>query len=229
MTAVGAWPVPWDPYGRRGSVARPLGSYGRREDVAGYLGPIWPPWKRGRSSGPCMAAIRAWPVYLALYSRRWGLAEPLGPDGRREGVAGPLAPLWPPWRRGLSPGSRMAAVEAWPVPWAPYGRCGAWMVYWAPYGCRGVVAKPLGRVWPPWGCGRSPGHRMAAVGAWPVPWAPHVRCGAWLIPWALYGRRGAVAIPLVLVWPLWGVVDFLGLVWPPWGRGRSPWAPYGCC
>jgi len=50
----------------------------------------------------------------------------------------------------------MAAVLAWPVHWAPYGR-------------RGGVAGPLGPVWPPWGRGRSPGPRMAAVGAWPVP------------------------------------------------------------
>ena len=37
------------------------------------------------------------------------------------------------------------------------------------YGRRGGVAGPLGPVWPPWGRGRSPGPRMAAEGAWPVP------------------------------------------------------------
>jgi len=75
---------------------------------------------------------------------------------------------------------------------------------------------------------------MAAVGVWPVPWAPYGRLGgvrvllgpvwplrgrdrfpgprmatvkAWPVPWALYGR-------------CWGVANPLGPVWPPWGRGR---------
>jgi len=64
----------------------------------------------------------------------------------------------------------MAAVEAWLVPWAPYGRLEG-------------VADPLGPVWQPWGRGRSPGPRMAAVGASPV-------------PLALYGRSGGVGGPL---------------------------------
>ena len=32
MVTVGAWPCPWAAYGRRG-------------DVAGTLGSVWPPWK----------------------------------------------------------------------------------------------------------------------------------------------------------------------------------------
>ena len=39
VAAVGAWPVPWAPCGRRGGVAGPLG-------------PVWPPWWLGRSPGP---------------------------------------------------------------------------------------------------------------------------------------------------------------------------------
>jgi len=39
MTAVGAWQVPWAPYGRRGCVAGPLG-------------PVWLPWGRGRFPRP---------------------------------------------------------------------------------------------------------------------------------------------------------------------------------
>jgi len=50
----------------------------------------------------------------------------------------------------------MAAVAAWPVSWAPYGR-------------RVGVIGPLGPVWPPWGRGPSHVPRMAVVGAWPVP------------------------------------------------------------
>jgi len=106
----------------------------------------------------------------------------------------------------------MAAVGAWPDPWAPYGCCGGVAVQWAPYGRRegmagplGPVllplerAGPLGRVWPLWGRGRSPGSRMPVVREWPVPWTP-------------YGRRCGVAGPL-------------GPVWLPWWRGRSP-GPY---
>jgi len=50
---------------------------------------------------------------------------------------------------------------------------------------------------------------MAAVGVWPVPWAPYGRSGGVAGPWVLYSRCGGVAGPL-------------GPVWPPWGRGRSP-------
>jgi len=46
---------------------------------------------------------------------------------------------------------------------------GAWPFHWAPCGRRGGVVGPLGPVWPPWGRGRSPEPRVAAVGAWPVP------------------------------------------------------------
>jgi len=58
----------------------------------------------------------------------------------------------------------MAAVKAWPVPWAPYGR-------------REIVAGPTGPVWPSWGRGWSRGPHVVAVEAWPVPWAPCGRRG----------------------------------------------------
>jgi len=48
------------------------------------------------------------------------------------------------------PVTHMAAVGAWLVPWVLYGR-------------RGCLAGPLGPMWPPWGRGRSPGPRVAAV------------------------------------------------------------------
>ena len=86
------------------------------------------------------------------------------------GVASPLGPVWPPRGRCRSPGPRKVAVGACPVPWGRYVH-------------RGGVAGPLGSVWLPWGrgrfighrlaavwCGRSPGPRLAAVRAWPVPW-----------------------------------------------------------
>jgi len=62
VAAVGSWQVPWPPSGRRGG-------------VAGRLGPVWPPWGRGRSPGhvwpplgrgpsprPRMATVGAWLV-----------------------------------------------------------------------------------------------------------------------------------------------------------------------
>jgi len=86
-----------------------------------------------------------------------------------------------------SPGADVAAVGAWPVLWAPYGR-------------RGGVAGPMGPEWPPFGRGWSPEPRMVAVGAWPFPWATNGCCGVWPVPWAPNGCRGGVAVPLGLVW-----------------------------
>jgi len=40
MAAVGAWLVPWAPYGRRGSVAGPLGFVWPSWGVAGLLVPV---------------------------------------------------------------------------------------------------------------------------------------------------------------------------------------------
>jgi len=76
----------------------------------------------------------------------------------------------------------MAAVKAWPVPWAPYGCRGAWPFHWALCDRRVGVAGILDPVWPlrsvagPLGTrtaavmrGRSLGPRMIAVGVWPFP------------------------------------------------------------
>jgi len=69
LAAVGVWPVPWAPSGalqvqwaRLVAVwAWPVqsASYGRRGGVAGPMGPVWPPWGRGHSNGPRMAAVGA--------------------------------------------------------------------------------------------------------------------------------------------------------------------------
>jgi len=116
-----------------------------------------------------MAALGVWPVPWATNGRRGGVAGSLGPYAGRDGVLGPLVPVWPPWGCGRSPGPRMAAVGAWPVPWAPYGR-------------RGGVAGPLSNEWPSWMRGRSPGPRISAVGAWPVPGPRMAAVGAWPVP-----------------------------------------------
>ena len=102
--------------------------------------------------------------------------------------------VWLPREHGRSPGPRVAAVKAWPFPWASGIR-------------RWIVAGTLGLVPPP-GRGRSPGLRVGAVGAWPAPWA---LCG-----------HGGVAGPLGLVWPLWDVASPLDLMWPLGNRDRSP-------
>jgi len=142
----------------------------------------------------------------------------------------------------------MAAVAAWQVPCAPYGRrvgvagflghlwppggrgrsfkprmavMGEWPVPWAPYGFRGGVAGPLFPVWQPWGRGRSPGPRMADVGAWRSPGARIAAVGAWPVRSCLYGRRGGGAGPLDPVWLPWGVAGPLVPEWPPWLRGLS--------
>jgi len=44
VVAVGVWPAPWAPFGRRGG-------------VAGHLGYVWPPWERGRFPGPRVVAV----------------------------------------------------------------------------------------------------------------------------------------------------------------------------
>jgi len=183
MAVTEAWLVPWAPYGHCGG-------------EAGHLSPVWPLWGSGRSPWIFMAPVGAWPLSWAPYGRCGGVAGPWDPYGCREGVVAPLATVWPSFRRGQSPATRMAAVAAWPV-------------FWHPYGCRGGVASPLSPVLPPWKRaqtpgpgmavfwlrGRTNGPRMAAVGAWPVPRAPYDRC--------------------------WGVAGPLGHVWRPWERGRS--------
>jgi len=177
-----------------------------------FPGPVWPPWGRGRFPGPRAATVEAWPVPWAPCGRCGDVAGSLGPvwPFRKHGLS--LRPMWPPWGRGQFPGH----VSPW------------------------VVARLLGPVWPPWGvagslcpvlpprvCGLSCGPCVAAMGAWPIPWAP---CG----------RRGCVDGPLGLVCSPWGVAGILGQVWPPLERVSSPgscmaameawwvpWAPYG--
>ena len=116
----------------------------------------------------------------------------------------------------------MAAVEAWPVLWSPYGCPAGLADPLIPYGHHVGVAGLLGSVWLPWGRGHSPGPRMAAVGAWPFPWGP-------------YGCRGGVADPVGPVWmprglagPLTaygrhgdvaGILDSVRLPW------RQCWSP----
>ena len=163
LATVGAWPVPWAPSCRRGGVAGPLG-------------PVWPQWRCGRDPGPRLAAVGAW-------------QGPWAPS-RCRGVVHARFP-WPclaDLGRGHSPGPCLVAVGAWWVPWVLSDRRGGVAGPWATSCCRGDVAGPLGLVWPLFGRGRAPGRicrlfgrgrapgpRLAAVGAWPVPWVPSGR------------------------------------------------------
>jgi len=112
-----------------------------------------PPWGRGCSPGSRMAAVVACPIPWALYSRR-------------EGVAGPMGPVSPPWGRGRSLGSCMADVGCGRFPGPHTTAVGAWPVRFAFYGRRGCVVGPMGPVWLPWGRGRSNGPCLVVVGAW---------------------------------------------------------------
>jgi len=205
------------------------------------------------------------PVWLAV-----GRGRSPGPR-----VAGPLSSAWQPSRWDRSPALCVAAVGAGPVPWAPRGRRGGvagplgptkspWGVAspWVLRGRREGVVGPLGLVWAPWGCGqfhgpcvvplersRSPGTRVAAVGAWLVRGPRVAAVGAWPVPWGSCGRRGGVAVPLGPVWQSWGcnpssgprmatlgawpdswpscgrrggVSGFLDPSWPLWWQDGSP-------
>jgi len=66
--------VSWAPSGCRGGVDCPLG-------------PIWPPWGRGRSPAPCLAAVGASPVLCAPSGRVGAWPIPWVQSGRRGGLA----------------------------------------------------------------------------------------------------------------------------------------------
>jgi len=53
-----------------------------------------------------------------------GVAGPLGPVRPAWGRGRFPGPIQSPWGRGRSPGPCVAAVGAWPVAGAPYGRRG---------------------------------------------------------------------------------------------------------
>jgi len=128
-----------------------------------------------------MVAVVVWAVLYAPYGGLGGVAGPLGLAWPPWGVATPLGPVYLPWRHGRFPGALVAewgrggsfgrgqsprpctaAVRAWPLPWALYGRRGrvagplgpAWHVLWAPCGHHGGVGGPLATVWPSWKRGR---------------------------------------------------------------------------
>jgi len=196
MVAVGVWPDPWAPLGRRGGVAIPLG-------------PAWPPWGRGQSPGFHMAAVGAWLVPWTPYSRRGGVSGPPGLVLSPWSVASCLDPVWSPWECGRSTGHRMTAVGRGRSPgpvWPPWGRgrspgprtaaMGAWPVPWSQHGRRGGVAGPLVPVCPPWGRGWSPGSRWPPLGRGRSRGPLMAAVGAWSVPWSPYGRRGGVAGPL---------------------------------
>jgi len=59
----------------------------------------------------------------------------------------------------------------------------------------------MGPEWPPSGFGWSLWPRMAAVGAWQVPWIAYGHREGLAGPLGSYGRRGGLAGPLITVWP----------------------------
>jgi len=139
---MGAWPAPLAPCGGCGNVAGPLGLLGSPWGHGRSPGPVWLPWGRGRTSGSmCLVWGRARSPGLRVAAVGPWLV-PWAPCNRRGGVAGPLGPVSPPRQDGLCPGPRAAAV--------------------------GLGRSP-GSVWLAWGRGWSPGLRVDAVGAWPVP------------------------------------------------------------
>jgi len=64
--------------------------------MVGFVGPVFPPWKRNRSPGRWMAVVGAWPVPWVLYGRCGGVAGLLGSVWQPWGVAGPLGLVLPP-------------------------------------------------------------------------------------------------------------------------------------
>jgi len=63
-------------------------------------------------------------------------------------VAGPLSLVRLPWGRDRSPGLRVVVVGVWLVFWALCGRRGGVVISLGPVYFRGVVAGPLGPVYP---------------------------------------------------------------------------------
>ena len=207
LDAVGAWPVPWDPSGRRGGVGGPLHPSGNSGVVFSLLCPGGR-HARGPYPGPRVASVGVWTVPRAPSGLVAVCPVPWAPSGCRGGVTVPLGPIWPPWGRGRSCGPWVASVGAWTVPWVPSGLVEVWLVPWAPSGLCGGVTRLLGSVSAPLGRGCSPGPRVAAVGAFLSPGPQLATVGAWPVPRALSGCRG-------------GVAGHLGPVRLLWGRGRS--------
>jgi len=124
-------PVPWVPSDRRGGVPGPLG-------------PVWPPWGRGRSPETRLATVKAWPVPWAPFGCHGGVGGPLGPVLPPRGRGRSPGPRLSPWWLGRFPRPRLYAVGAWLTPEPGLATVRAWPVPWAPPGCHGSVAGPLG-------------------------------------------------------------------------------------
>jgi len=187
VAAVGAWPVHWFPCGCRGGVPAFLVGVWLPWRRGRFPGALWPPLGRGRSRGPLLDAVSALPVYWSPSCRQGGVAGPLINVSPPSGVTGPLA-----------------AVGVRPVSWSPSCRRGGVACPLSPSDRRGGVAGPLLLVWPPWGRGRTPGTRLASVGARPSPGACVAAVRARPVNWLQSDRRGGVACPLVPVCPAWG-------------------------
>jgi len=96
MVAVGASIVFFVQYDRRGNVTRP-------QD------PVWPPWGRGPSPGPRIAAVGRCPSFCPPMTTVGAWPIYYSPCGCRGGVASPLRLVWPLYGCGPSTGTRVAA------------------------------------------------------------------------------------------------------------------------
>jgi len=153
--------------------------------------------------------LGAWPVPWFLCGSLGVWPVPWAPCGHRRSMANPLGPMLPPWGRGLSHGFHVAAVGEWPVRWLPCGRRGGVAGPLSPCGSRWGVTGFLGLCGRLGGVAGSAGSRVAAVGAWPVPWTPS-------------SCRGSVVGPQTIVWLPWGRGQSLGPCVVAVGRGQFP-------
>jgi len=74
LPAMGAWPFPLVPSGLLRGVDGPLSPVWSPGGFIGLQVLVWLPSGRGRSPGPCLAAIGALPVPWALSGKRAGVA-----------------------------------------------------------------------------------------------------------------------------------------------------------
>ena len=150
LADIGVWPVPWAPSGCHGGMAVFLDTVWMLRGCGqslrirlGAMGRWLVRWTRlvgvGAWSFPWApgGALQALPLSSATSRGHGGIPGPLCHVWLPWGVAGPLHPVWWPWGRVRSPGTRLAAVMLWPVPWDPSRRHGGMAVPWSPSSRRG--------------------------------------------------------------------------------------------
>jgi len=189
--------------------------------VAGPLAPVRPPCCRGRSPGPGVSSVGAWPVPGPRENDVSPCPVSCATSVRRGGVAVSLGPVCPQWGRGRFvaqcvrpegvsvPFSPCVVVTSWhvlrsrgfrggagPISWASVSAMGSWLVHWAPCIRSEGVANPLGPVCPPCWRGLSTAPRVSSVrrdwSSGPCP-SVVVACPVF---WASSSRRIKLLLPL---------------------------------